>query len=147
MVSEHTLRLSELVQNLIFETSKRIEGEGGQVVHLKLLFSTRHGSAKASLVLRGEYMDFTGEIPPPSNTVEIIMNIRANLDPESVTECVQDALKAVTSKSNTRYTDWFAKSFRPAFPKPYCRWCAKGPPAITMPYDPQRILKPQEDKP
>ncbi|MCP8321189.1 MAG: hypothetical protein H3Z52_09665 [archaeon] len=111
----------EFVRDLMIETAKRIEGKGGQVVHLKLNFSTVEGSAKASLVNLEQGVDFTNTLPPPSKAMDVIMNIRARLDPDGITECVHEALRLVTLRYKAKYSDWFAKSFRPAFPRPYYR--------------------------
>ncbi|MCP8309337.1 MAG: hypothetical protein H3Z54_11710, partial [archaeon] len=118
---EKTIRLDKFVKDLMIETAKRIEDKGGQVVHLKINFSTVEGSAKASLVNLEQGVDFTNTLPPPSKAMDIIMNIRARLDPDGITECVLEALKTVASGHKAEYFDWFAKSFRPAFPRPYYR--------------------------
>lgn len=121
VTSEQLIKPDEFVRDLMIETAKRIDRSGGQVVHLKSSFSTKEGSAKASLVNLEQGVGFTHELPPPSQVIDIIMNIRARLDPEKVTECVREALTLVTLRYDAEYADWFAKSFRPAFPRPYYR--------------------------
>lgn len=121
VVSERPINPNEFVKDLMIETASRIEGKNGQIAHLKLNFSTKEGSAKASLVTLERGVDFTHELPIPSRTMDVIMNIRVKLDPKSVEECVREALKSVTSKYGAEHSDWFAKSFRPAFPRPYYR--------------------------
>jgi len=121
VTSERTIRPEEFVKDLMEEIGKKIEGKGGQVVHLKLNFSTVEGSAKASLVDLGQGVGFTNVLPPPSKSIDIIMNIRARLDPDGITDCVLEALKLVIPRYKAEYSDWFAKSFRPAFPRPYHR--------------------------
>lgn len=115
------LRLEDLVRDLVLETARRIEYMGGLVVHLKVSFWTGEGSAKASYVLTGESVDFTGTVPPPSDEVNVIMNIRALLEPEAITDCVRKALEAVALRYDADYSDWVASSFKPSYPKPYYR--------------------------
>ncbi|MGB9659770.1 MAG: GTP-binding protein [Nitrososphaerales archaeon] len=121
VTSENNISPEEFVRDLMIETAKKIESKGGQVIHLKLNFSTMEGSAKASLINLEQGVGFTNVLPPPSKVIDIIMNIRARFDPDGVTECVREALKLVTLRHKAEYSDWFAKSFRPAFPRPYYR--------------------------
>lgn len=121
ITSEETIRPEEFVRDLMIETAKRMEGKGGQVIHLKLNFSTREGSAKASLINLEQGVSFTNTLSSPSKALDIIMNVRAKLDPDGITECVLETLKTVALKHKVEYSDWFAKSFRPSFPKPYYR--------------------------
>ncbi|RLI28730.1 hypothetical protein DRO58_01535 [Candidatus Bathyarchaeota archaeon] len=119
--SKHRLKLENLIGDLVLETAKRIEDLGGLVVHLKVSFWTGEGSAKASYVLTEESVDFTGTVPPPSDEVDVIMNIRALLEPEAITDCVKKALEAVALKYDAEYSNWVASSFKPSYPKPYYR--------------------------
>jgi hypothetical protein len=93
----------------------------GVVVHAKTRFSTRDGWAKASLVIFDESVDITGVAPPPSKEMDVILNIRAAIDPVALTNIVKASLESITSKLGARYGDWAATSFRPGYPKPYYR--------------------------
>jgi G3E family GTPase len=121
IISEETIRPEEFVRDLTIETAKRIESKDGQIMHLKINFSTKEGSAKASLINLEQGISFTNTLPPPSKAIDIIMNVRAKLDPDSITECVRETLRTVALNYKVEYSDWFAKSFRPSFPKPYYR--------------------------
>ncbi|MEM2872831.1 MAG: GTP-binding protein [Nitrososphaerales archaeon] len=118
---ENNIRPEEFVTEMMTETARRIESKGGQVIHLKLNFSTMEGSAKASLINLEQGVGFTNTLSSPSKAMDIIMNVRAKLDPDGITECVLETLKTVALKHKVEYSDWFAKSFRPPFPKPYYR--------------------------
>ena len=51
------------------------------MVHAKTRFSTRDDWSKASLVISEELIDITGEVPPPSKEMDVILNIRFTIDP------------------------------------------------------------------
>jgi hypothetical protein len=121
VTSESNIRPEEFVRDLMIETARRIESKGGQVIHLKLNFSTMEGSVKASLINLEQGVGFTGTLSSPSKAMDIIMNVRAKLDPDGITECVLETLRIVTLKHKVKYSDWYGKSFRPSFPKPYYR--------------------------
>ena len=119
--SDRPLVIDRLIVDLLREINRRVEKSKGVIVHMKTRFSTKEGSVKASLVISDEFIDITGEVPPPSKNVDVILNIRAAVDPVALTNIVKASLKTVTSKYDARYGDWAAASFRPGYPKPYYR--------------------------
>ncbi|MEM3708281.1 MAG: GTP-binding protein [Nitrososphaerales archaeon] len=118
---ENNIRPEEFITEMMTEIARRIESKGGQVIHLKLNFSTMEGSAKASLINLEQGVGFTNTLSSPSKAMDIIMNVRAKLDPDGITECVFETLKTLALKYKVEYSDWSVKSFRPPFPKPYYR--------------------------
>ncbi|MGQ9515051.1 MAG: hypothetical protein ACUVTL_08405 [Thermoproteota archaeon] len=66
-------------------------------------------------------MVISDEVPLPSKDIDVILNIRASVDPVALTNIVRSSLEVVTAKYNSRYGDWSASSFRPGYPKPYYR--------------------------
>jgi len=123
--SDQPLKVDMLMKDLLREINKRVEDRKGMVVHAKARFSTKKGSAKISLVggtiLPDEFIDITGKVPSPSKDIDVILNIRAAIDPAVLTNIVKASLEAITSKYNACYGDWTARSFRPGYPKPYYR--------------------------
>ncbi len=119
--SDQPLIANNMMVDLLKEINRRVGESDGVVVHMKTRFSTRKGSAKASLVLSDEFIDVTGQALPPSENVDVILNIRAAMDPTALTTIVKDSLGQIVSKYNARYGDWTATSFRPGYPKPYYR--------------------------
>jgi len=119
--SDQPLMVDKLMVDLLKEINRRVEESKGVVVHMKTRFSTEEGSAKASLVISEEFIDITGKVPPPSKNMDVILNIRAAIDPVALTNIVKASLEDITSRYNARYGDWVAESFRPGYPKPYYR--------------------------
>jgi len=119
--SDQTLRIDSLIEDLLKEINRKVENCKGMIVHAKARFSTEEGSAKASLVISDEFLDMTGKVPLLSKEADVILNIRAAIDPTVLTNIVKASLRAITSKYNARYGDWSATSFRPGYPKPYYR--------------------------
>jgi len=117
--SDKPLKIDDLMKELLTEINRRVEKSKGVIVHAKTRFSTKEGWAKASLVISD--VDITGEVPPPSKDIDVILNIRAAIDPVALSNIVKNSLGAVTSRHNARYADWVATSFRPGYPKPYYR--------------------------
>jgi len=119
--SDQPLRIDSLMRDLLTEINRRVKDCKGVVVHAKTRFSTRDGWAKASLVIFDESVDITGVAPSPSKEMDVILNIRAAIDPVALTNIVKASLESITSKLGARYGDWAATSFRPGYPKPYYR--------------------------
>ncbi|MEM3464976.1 MAG: GTP-binding protein [Thermoproteota archaeon] len=119
--SDKPLKIDSLMKELLTELNRQVEESKGVIVHAKVRFSTEKGQAKASLVISDQFIDITGEVPPPSKEMDVILNVRAALDPVALTNIVRSSLSAVASKYNASYADWSATSFRPPYPKPYYR--------------------------
>jgi len=119
--SDQPLIIDKLMIDLLKEINSRVEKSKGTIIHMKTRFSTREGFVKASLVISDEFIDITGKVPPPSKSVDVILNIRAAIDPVALTNIVKASLKTIASKYNAHYGDWASASFRPGYPKPYYR--------------------------
>jgi G3E family GTPase len=118
--SDRPFKVDVLMEEFLRDIDKRITDWGGIVDHAKARFSTKEGTAKISLV-RGT-VDITGKVPSPSKYADIILNIRAAIDPDVLNNLVKASLNAITSKYNAIYGDWASRSFRPSYPKPYYRF-------------------------
>lgn len=119
--SDQPLIVNAIMEDLLKEINKRVRECKGEVAHAKTRFSTKEGWAKASLVISDESVGITGEVPPPSKEIDVILNIRASIDPVALTNIVRSSLEVVTAKYGARHGDWSATSFRPGYPKPYYR--------------------------
>jgi G3E family GTPase len=113
IISEETIRPEEFVRDLIIGAAKKIENRGGQVIHLKINFATADRSAKASLTNLEQGVDFTNTLPPPSKSIDIVINARAKLDSDGITECILETLKIIALKYKVKYSERFAKSSKP----------------------------------
>jgi hypothetical protein len=119
--ADTAIELSAFVRDLMTEIAEAVRREGGEIVHLKVNFSTREGAAKASLVTLEQGVDILGEVPPPDKEASILINARARINPDVLLRCVEDSVKSVVKKYGASYSDWLASSFSPAFPRPYYR--------------------------
>lgn len=119
--SSEPLEVDVLIKELLTEMNRRVRENKGVVAHAKTRFSTKQGWAKASLVISDDSVDIVGETPPPSKEIDVILNIRASVDPEVLTNIAKASLEAITLRHNAHYGDWSATSFKPGYPKPYYR--------------------------
>jgi G3E family GTPase len=119
--SDRPLEVDRFMRDMLMEINRRVRESKGVIAHAKMRISTKEGSAKASLVISNESVGITGEVPPPSKEMDVILNIRAEIDPIAVTNIAKASLEAVCSKYNARHADWASTSFRPGYPKPYYR--------------------------
>ncbi|MEM2885358.1 MAG: hypothetical protein QXF24_04635, partial [Thermoproteota archaeon] len=110
-----------VMEGLLKEINRRVRECKGEIAHAKTRFSTRNGWVKASLVISDESIGITGEVPPPSKDIDVILNIRASIDPVALKSIVKGSLEIVTANYSARYKEWSSSSFRPGYPKPYYR--------------------------
>jgi len=119
--SSEPLEVNMLIKELLTEINGGVRGNKGVVAHAKTRFSTKQGWAKASLVISDDSVDIIGETPPPSKEIDVILNIRASVDPELLAKIAKTSLEVVTLRHGAHYGDWSATSFKPGYPKPYYR--------------------------
>jgi G3E family GTPase len=119
--SGEPLEVDALIKELLTEINRRVRENKGVVAHAKTRFSTKQGWAKASLVISDDSVDIVGETPPPSKEIDVILNIRASVDPDVLTNIAKTSLEAITSRHDAQYGDWSSTSFKPGYPKPYYR--------------------------
>jgi len=120
LVSDKPVPMKGVLSHLVSQIGKTIVDRNGRIAHLKLFFSSKEGAGKVSLVDLTEGVTFDLE-PPVSTKLDIIMNVRAELNPEDLTEIIEDTLRRISTEYSIRYENWSAKSFRPAYPRPYYR--------------------------
>jgi len=119
--SSKPLEVGALIKELLTEINSGVREKKGIVAHAKTRFSTKQGWAKASLVISDNSIDIVGETPPPSKEIDVILNIRATVDPEALMDIAKASLEAITIRNDANYGDWSATSFKPGYPKPYYR--------------------------
>jgi len=119
--SDIPLQVDVLIKELLAEINRGVRENKGVVAHAKTRFSTKQGWAKASLVISDNSINIVGATPPPSREIDVILNIRASVDPEVLTNIAKTSLEAVTLRYDAHYGDWSATSFKPGYPKPYYR--------------------------
>lgn len=113
--------LEDYARSLMNEVAERINTRGGLIAHEKMLFFTRENSVKASFIVSKGIIDFIGKLPLKLNEVNIIVNIRAKLTPEHITESVEEAFNIVNFRFNGERKNWIFNSFKPQYPIPYYR--------------------------
>lgn len=121
VVFKQRIDLESYARNLMNEVAKQINTRGGLITHEKMLFLTKNSLIKASFIVSNGLIDFVGKFPKELSEVNIIINIRAKLEPEDITESVEEAFNNINPRFNGERKDWLFKSFKPPYPKPYYR--------------------------
>jgi G3E family GTPase len=113
---------SAILSELATRIQSLLQQEGGEIGHLKMMLDPHEevgGIAALNLVRNDHVPEFSQELPEPIQSGEMLLNLRAEADPEILHSAVNRALLAVVEKS----PDLFARMehcehFRPGKPQP-----------------------------
>jgi len=120
LLSDKPVSMKNILSRLLSWIGNTIVKREGRIAHLKIFFSSKEGAGKASLVDLTQGVIFDAE-PPACSKLDVLMNIRAELSPEDLTQIVEDGLRRISAEYPIRFENWSAKSFRPSPPQPYYR--------------------------
>jgi hypothetical protein len=104
-----------LIGPLLEELGRRLRAEGLRIVHLKLADDSPSGYLKASMVTNGEEPVVHGMLDAsPAEVHQLLLNVRAEGDPETLRRIVEDQLAKLPGKIEVGNMQCFS----PAPPKP-----------------------------
>lgn len=110
-----------LLQAIAREIQSRLQAEGAEVAHLKMTLSPENAFAGEVAVInlvRNDFLpEMSQELDEPIEAGQIILNLRAEGDPERLEAIVREALEAVTSDDCQLALDHLER-FRPGRPVP-----------------------------
>jgi hypothetical protein len=112
---------SLLVGPLLDDLDRELTGRGFQIAHLKMTDSTPAGFLKASVVSNGAEPSVSGNLDAsPTASHELLLNIRAAGEPETMRAIVENHLATLPGKLQLRAM----QCFKPSAPKPEYRLSA-----------------------
>jgi G3E family GTPase len=120
LLSDKPVQMKNILSYLLSCIGEKIVESNGRIAHLKLFFSSKEGAGKASLVDLTQGIVFDAE-PPICSKLDVVVNIRAELDPEDLTQIVEEVLRRISAEYFIGFENLSTKSFRPAYPRPYHR--------------------------
>jgi G3E family GTPase len=109
---------------LLIEIARRVQAllktEGAEIAHLKLTLTPEEGNdiAVANLVRNDEGPSLSHELQEPLQAGQLIINLRAEADPELLRSKVNEALTAIADAQSLRFEIEHFESFRPGRPTP-----------------------------
>jgi Ni2+-binding GTPase involved in maturation of urease and hydrogenase/DNA-binding transcriptional ArsR family regulator len=110
-----------LLRGIAREIQRRLQTEGAEVAHLKMTLSPENAFAGEVAVINLVRNDFTPEmgqeLDEPVSGGQIILNLRAECDPERLESIVHEALTAVSTPECGLKLDHLER-FRPGRPVP-----------------------------
>jgi len=110
-----------LLHSLARNLQERLVGEGMEIAHLKMTLSPDNalaGEVAVVNLVRNDFRpEFGQELDEPVTGGQIILNLRAEGDPERLAGFVEEALAAVSS-GEARLTLEHVERFRPGRPEP-----------------------------
>jgi G3E family GTPase len=113
---------SKVLTDLATCIQSLLQQEGAEVAHLKMTFNPGEdlgGIAVISLVRNDHVPELSQELPEPVQSGEMILNLRAEADPEILHSAVNRALLALVEKSPELFARMeHSEHFRPGKPAP-----------------------------
>jgi len=117
---------NEFLRKFAGELQQRLKAADAEIAHLKMTLSPDDAFsdvAVINLVRNDAKPELSQELPDPIESGELIINIRAEADPEILRSLVLETVKQFGSPSLTLRVDHL-ESFRPGQPKPTHRIAA-----------------------
>jgi len=113
---------SKFLRELALCIQSLLQQEGGELAHLKMALSPDEdldGVAVINLVRNDHVPEFSQELPEPIQSGELLLNMRAEADPEILHSLVTRALLALMEKSPALFARMeHCEHFRPGKPQP-----------------------------
>jgi G3E family GTPase len=120
LASNKPISMERAISHLLSLIGKTIVEKKRRIAHLKLFFSSSDGAGKASLLDLNQGVIFDSE-PPVCSKLDVVMNIRAELSPEDLSQAILEGLRRISAEYSIRFEKWSAKGFTSAYPQPYYR--------------------------
>lgn len=108
------------LERLAADLHGRLAAEGIEVAHLKMTFAPDEGAdlAVVNLVRTDGRAEFSHTLQEPLTVGELIVNLRAEADPERLQELALESVKETASASSIEADVVHAEAFRPGRPVP-----------------------------
>lgn len=118
--------LMELLQG-IQKDLQRLGGQRIEIAHLKTTLVPDHGTdiAVANLVRQDATCELSHRLVEPLQEGELVVNLRAEGDPEALRDCVSRMLQQVCSRFRLTPVTQHAEAFRPGRPTPTHRLASR----------------------
>ena len=110
-----------LLRELAGRVHARLRGQGAEIAHLKMTLTPAAGSdiAVANLVRSDGAVELSHELSADVSEGELIVNLRAEADPESLKEAAEEAIEEVgLQRPGVTLTVLHLEHFRPGKPEP-----------------------------
>ena len=117
---EQPTNVNALVQDLAEAVHRRLEVEAVEIAHLKMTFDPNHpfGELAAINLVRNDYVpELSQTLNDPVTGGELVINLRAESDPELLRKVVEQGLYGVTEDGMEGVVEHI-ESFRPGKPVP-----------------------------
>jgi G3E family GTPase len=122
VTGEEAFDANDFLRRLAAELQREIVAEGGEIAHLKMTIDPREtlgGVAVINLVRNDFVPETSQELPDPMRSGELILNVRAELDPERLRSAVDRSLGSNRAVfPGVRLEMRHVEHFRPGRPVP-----------------------------
>ncbi|MGD0580097.1 MAG: GTP-binding protein [Bryobacteraceae bacterium] len=106
---------AQLAGPLVEEIDARLTRQGARIAHLKTWTESAHSWLRVSVTENGQEPSVEGDrLAPAAREFRVVVNLRAQGEPEALREAVEEALAALPAEVTMERID----SFRPSPPKP-----------------------------
>lgn len=116
---------NEGLQTIASRIQQKLEAEGKEVAHLKMTLSPREGLDDIAIInlVRNDFVpELAQRIEEPVRHAQIILNLRAEADPELLESVSTDTLGELTASTDGLYLRVeHLEQFRPGRPEPTYR--------------------------
>lgn len=108
------------LQSLATDLHNRLRAQGAEIAHLKMTLSPDEGNdlAVVNLVRSDSMAEQSHKLQEPVNVGELLVNLRAEADPEFLRAAAVQSLEAMTLKAGIESEIDHLESFRPGRPTP-----------------------------
>lgn len=115
-----------LLQHLVSDIGGRVSGAGIEIAHLKATLAPSAGLdlAVANLVREDANSELSHQLSDPLDRGDLIVNLRAEGDPETLRDEVLDAVAAAANRWGIQAEIQHAEAFRPSRPNPTHRYAS-----------------------
>ena len=124
--AEAGLDANALLQRLAGEVQGRLRSQNAEVAHLKMTFSPDNGLGDVAVVnlVRNDFIpELSLRLEDEVRSGQLVVNLRAEADPEILASCVKEALGTITAEfSGSCATLDHLECFRPGKPNPTHRF-------------------------
>ena len=116
--SSESFRPTAWVQDLLGGLAKLLDETGSRIGHLKVSFETDTGFTKASVIGNGSEVHFSRVQPVPASVGKVLINARAELEPEQLATLLKDALNQADIATKVTSQLFRLDVFSPSRPEP-----------------------------
>ena len=120
---EHEFDGNVFLQRLGVNLQQALEGHGVEIAHLKMTLMPDSGNdlAVGNQVRNAGNMELSHELAEPLEAGQLILNLRAEGDPEQLKQLAVEELVRLAAESQLTHTLEHVEAFRPGRPVPTYR--------------------------